>query len=354
MEKDVRRFLLRPLSRRQRAVDQRAIIAALDRLDHRAIGEDLVSQLRDVVSEARRDGKESWKNPEKAGKQVALARALYTSRRISTQEYVYFAVHPVEAAHEARWFDGHYELDLEPIDRAIKAIETSGLTPSGDWVSDEAAGEYLRLSDQYSTALALRFVATLREFGLDDIADLHEQNRVEFKRLRERGRRSVFHRDELVPSLRDIVVRYEEDARKAAFAGAYSAAVTLLGAGVEGLLLLRCLRSKQKALRVAQELPKRLRSRLRNSEDPTEWTFEVLIEVCLRAGWLRPVSTQIADYDTASLAHLLRLTRNHVHPGKQARERPWLETDKRDYKDAEAIYLALLSTLGYIRREKSA
>jgi hypothetical protein len=184
--------------------------------------------------------------------------------------------------------------------------------------------------------------------------DLHEQNRAEFKRLRERGRRSVFHRDELASSIRDIVVRYEEDARKAAFAGAYSAAVTLLGAGIEGLLILRCLRSNQKALRIAQELPKPLRSRARNLEDPSRWTFEVLIEVCLKAGWLRPVSTEIADFDTAGLAHLLRSMRNHVHPGKHARERPWLETDERDYKDAEAIYVALLSTLGHIRREKSA
>jgi hypothetical protein len=151
-----------------------------------------------------------------------------------------------------------------------------------------------------------------------------------------------------VHAIRDVVLRYEQDARRAASAKAYSAAVTSLGAGVEGLLLLRCLRSKAKAARVAERLPKRLRPRF--TDDPTTWTFESLIEVSLRAEWLLPVETSVAQYSSVGLAHLLRRMRNHVHPGKQARERPWCETDERDYQDADAIYVVLLFTLARIRR----
>ena len=83
-------------------------------------------------------------------------------------------------------------------------------------------------------------------------------------------------------------------------------------------------------------------------------TFETLIEVCLEAGWLPPVETSVARYDTAGLAHLLRLMRNHVHPGRHAREKPWSETDEREYQDADAIYVVLPSTLGKVRRSKGS
>ncbi|HEX6902897.1 MAG TPA: hypothetical protein VF789_24490 [Thermoanaerobaculia bacterium] len=244
--------------------------------------------------------------------------------------------------------DGYYENELEPISNAMEEISQAfGLSKEEYWPVGEAPEDYARLSRQYDAILDRHFVAALREFGLDDLADLFEKSPDEFYRLRERGRRSVFHKEELIPALRDIVVRYEVDARRAASVNAYSAAVTLLGAGVEGLLLLRCLRSRHKACKVAQELPRRQRPR--PPEDPTKWAFESLIEVCLKAGWLPPVSTPVADYNPAGLAHLLRLMRNHVHPGKYARERPWIETDERDYRDAEAIYLILLARLGHIR-----
>jgi hypothetical protein len=283
--------------------------------------------------------------------QLNFVRALYASRRISTQEYVFFAASPLEALHDDRWLKKRYDDELTPIVTSIDAIrETHGLTRDEEWLPGEKPPECFRLEDEYTSILNLHFARTLREFRLDDLADLYEHNRHEFDRLRERGRRSTFHADELVPALRDIVVRYEEDARRAAAAGAYSAAVTLLAAGLEGLLVLRCLRSRNKATKVAQRLASR--QRLRSLDDPTKWHFDRLIEVCLSAGWLPPVSTLVAQYSPARLAHLLRILRNHVHPGKHARERPWLETDEQDYKDAEAIYLVLLSTLGRVPRPR--
>ncbi len=184
----------------------------------------------------------------------------------------------------------------------------------------------------------------LREFKLDELAELKASNPKDFDRLRELGRRSIFHTDELALALRDVVVRCERDGRRAAQAGAYSAAITALGAGVEGLLLLRCLRSPHKAVRVAKSLP--ARARPRKLDDSTSWTFDNLIAVCLAARWLPPIDTSVASYNSAGLAHLLRNMRNYVHPGRYARERPWTEPDELEYRDAEAIYVLMLAAVG--------
>jgi hypothetical protein len=305
----------------------------------------MLSRVVEVVSSARRDRRaDSWKDQASARRSAALAQALYAARRISRQEYVIFATYPVEGVHEARLMDGQYDDDVRKIAKEMAALEEKyGLGPSEFWPIGQAPKAYQRLSSQYDSAVDKRFVITLREFGLSDLADLRETNPDEFDRLRERGRRSVFHRDEVIPVLRDIVVQYETDARRAASARAYSAAVTLLGAGLEGLLLLRCLRSKRTALLVAGSLPKRLRPR--SPDDPTTWSFETLIETCHTAGWLPPVSTSVAQYNAASLAHILRGLRNFVHPARRARERPWSEADEDDYRDAEAIYVVLMSNV---------
>lgn len=354
MSQKVRRRLLKPLARRSPGVDDRdALAGALSRLDDRAMGVGVLSELRDVLFSTRSEkDKRSWRDPAQVSQAVVRAKVLYASRRISTQEYVLFASQPVQSLSESRWMDGRYDKDLAPIDEAMRAIEEEhGLEPDEYWPRGEAPKEYARLNRQYETLLDTKFIEMLRKFELDDLADLKERSPAEFERLYERGRRSVFHRDEDAPAIRDVVVRYEKDAGRAAAVGAYSAAITSLGAGVEGLLLLRCLRSKHKAARLSQKLHKRLRPRSPN--DPMTWRFETLIEVCLEAGWLPPVETSVARYDAAGLAHQLRRMRNHVHPGRHVRDRPWCETDEREYQDAHSIYVVLLTVLGKTRRGKT-
>lgn len=348
----IRRFLLKPLSRRQqRASNQGLYFEALRRLDNRAIGENILGQLRNVLSSVRGNASSrDWKNPVQAKRQVALAKALYASRRISRQQYVFFAVLPVETVHEERIIHGHYE-ELKPINQALVRIEKEhGLATDEFWPREQGPPEHIQLNRRYEAILGEKFREALKEFGLDDLAVLLERSPAQFEQLRERGRRSVFHKEEYVLAVRDVVIQHEEEARQAAIAGAYSAAVTSLGAGVEGLLLLRCLRSRHKANRIAKRLPKRLRPR--SPDDPSTWTFETLIEACLAAGWLAPIETSIARYDTAALAHVLRLMRNYVHPGRHARERPWSETDEHEYRDADAIYAVLISVLGNVRPKK--
>jgi hypothetical protein len=325
--------------------DRQGIINALERIDSRAAGEEILPVIAKVASSTQRDRKaHGWKDSESVRRFVALTIALYASRRISRQQYVFFASSPVEHFHDRRWTDGAYDDELDEIQREMKVIaQRHGLKPDEYWPVGQAPKEYQLLSDRYDAVLEKGLIRALREFELADLADQMESDPEEFERLRERGHRSVFHKDETVAVLKDIVIQYEVDASRAASAQAYSAAVTLLGAGLEGLLMIRCLRSKRKAMLVAASLPRRLRPRA--TDDPTTWGFETLIETCYAAGWLPPISTTFAEYRPEGLAHVLRKMRNLVHPARRAREYPWCETDERDYKDAESIYLILLSKL---------
>jgi len=353
IDKEVRRILLKPMIRRRTKVsDDKKMAAALDRLDNRVLGESLLAEIPEIKSGLRR-GKDpnNWKDPDAVKGKIAFALAAFVSRQISRAEYVFFAAFPVENIHEDRWFEGKYK-ELLPIERAMAAIrEERGLRPDEDWRVGKGPKEHTELNIEYGTVLENRFLETLREFGLNDLANLRKEDPREFERLRERGRRSVFHREEIIPALKDIVIQYEKDAERSASAGAYSAAVTLLGAGVEGLLIIRCLCSPKKASRIVKALPSKFRPKF--PDDPTSWNFKTLIETCLAANWLPPVSTSIAKYNPAGLADILRLMRNYVHPGRHVRKRPWLETDEDDYKDSRAIYLTLRKAVLSSRRRKA-
>lgn len=347
---NIKRYLLKPLDRRKTLIaNQKAISRALERLDDRALGTAALPIAAKSVKSSRKDlGQGFYKEPVYVEKQVLLSKALYLSRNVSRPQYVCFASMPVETLNEERWLDGQFGNELHEIEQQINAIDKeSGLLPDQYWPKGQAPEEfqnrYDALETQYSTVIKSHFIAALREFGLDDLADLHESNTEEFDRLRERGRRSIFHKSEHVRVLKDIVTRHEEEAFRAASAKAYTAGVILIGAALEGLLLIRCLRSKQKAVRTAGTLPKRQRPF--SSDDPSKWTFETLISVCLSAGWLPRISTEYAQYAPAALSDILRKMRNLVHPGRCLRESPWSETDERDYKDAEAIYVTLRSKL---------
>lgn len=350
MDKRIKQHFSKPLHRRKSLrADQRAISTALERIDDRVLGNAVLPDLARSAKDAGQDlGEGWWKTPAYVSRMVLLAKALYISRRISRSKHVFFASSSVETINEERWLDGEFNDELREINQRIEAIENeAGLRPDDYWPKGETPelfrAQYDSLHNQYNAVLEKHFISALREFGLDDLAELREQNRNEFDRLRERGRRSVFQNSSDVTALRDVIVRQEEEAHRAASAKAYTAGIIMLGACLEGLLLIRCLRSKQKAVRTARALGKRLRPQ--SPDDPSKWRFETLIAVCLLANWLPRISTEYAQYAPAALADVLRNMRNLVHPGRCIREAPWSETDERDYKDAEAIYVTLRSKL---------
>ena len=166
IERRVRRISLGPLVRRSHgSTDPEAVRDALGRLDERALGQTLLQQVREVVADIRSDaGSNSWKDPGKAMKSVLLAKALYFSRLVSTQEYIFFAVSPAENVHDGRWFDGVYDTDLKLIKQRMKEIEEEYEVGPDEYLPvSEGPEEYRELSRQYDEILNTKFNETLRE-----------------------------------------------------------------------------------------------------------------------------------------------------------------------------------------------
>jgi len=342
---EVRRHLLRPLVRRRiLPAHSSRIETAFRELEERAIASALLPEMVAAQKQVRLDKqKDRWKDPEAAKSRIQFGAAMYLARRISFQEYIFLVAHASEGVHDGRINDGAYP-ELKSLSSSMRQVELAhGLTPGQYWLIKDAPPEYRRLSTKWNAAAHRRLSETVTELEGQAAAALFQSDTIKFKRLRERGRRSFFHKDELVPALADTIKRYEREARASAEAGAFTAAVTLLGASMEGLLLLRCLRSRAKASRIAKELPKKQRPR--DPSSPARWSFDNLIQICLRAGWLPVVHTSAVSFRPDGLAHLLRQMRNYIHPGKVCADRPWIEAERRDFEDAEVIYTTLFSTV---------
>jgi hypothetical protein len=342
---DVRRYLLKPLVRRRFSPAQhKKIEVAFRELEERAAASSVLPELATQQKLARENRqKDHWKDPITAKSWIDFAFAMYLARRISLQEYVFMVAHSVEGVHEGRIASKTYP-ELEQMSFEVRKIEQEhGLGPSEYWQTKDAPPEYRQLSLEWSAAENRRFIETLNELEGHEVASLFASNKGEFERLRERGRRSFFHKDELIPALVDTVKRYELEAKAAAKATAFTAAVTMLGAAMEGLLLLRCLRSKTKAMQNAKALSQKLRPK--NTSTLTRWSFDNLIQVCLHAGWLPLIETTTLSIKPDDLAQLLKQMRNQVHPGRACSDRPWIEATQREFDDAELIYSILYAAV---------
>lgn len=337
--------MLRPLLRRRVApVDESKVDHALRELEERALAHSLLPDIVAAQKLARRDHSvERWKDPASARATVEFAVALYLARRMSLQEYTFMVAHAAEGVHDARLAAGEYP-EIQELSDAMRALEAAhGLKPDEYWPKSDAPPEFRALSAKWDAAAHRRLAETLVELEGQTVSEVFARDPAEFERLRERGRRAFFHKNELIPSLADTVKRYEVEARAAAGARAYTAAVTLMGASLEGLLLLRCLSSPAKSSRTAQALPAKKRPKATGS--PATWTFDTLIQVCLNAGWLPAIDTPNMSARPAGLAHLLRQMRNNIHPGRVCTDRPWVEAERRDFEDAEVIYATLFATV---------
>lgn len=343
---------LKPLVRRKAGLATRPrIIAALDNIARRANATEILP----VLAERQRAAREALptggrKGPASAASLIKFGFVLFEARRMSLQEYIFLVDCSAEPVHSDRILAKTYS-EMDELSAKLKAVEEAhGLGPNQYWPAGTGPDEYQRLNKAWETASDKRFAETLKELEGGAATQLYIADPTEYRRLRERGRRSMFHKDSLVPSLADTIVRYEQEARSAAIARAFTAAIVLLGSAVEGLLLLRCLRSKRKAQEVATAMPKS--GRPRNPLSPEQWTFEQLINVCLEAGWLPAINLGANSILPAGLAHILRTMRNRIHPGNVSTKNPWLEAEQRDFDDAEVIYTTLLATLTHSKSRK--
>jgi hypothetical protein len=347
MDKKTKQGLIKFLGKYQKAITHGPLTDALSKLDKVVLAQETIPYL--IESVERDPHLYKGRDVESAKKYLEFLQVTYLSGQTPHPQYVFLGGWVIERIHNDRWLNGEYKKKLGPVSKEMRKIKKlHGLKPDGRFLKGKFPKSYRKLDNLYRSIMNGYFHDALVEFGLQDIADLCKSNRTEYERLFIKGYHSIYCTDEPIVALREVVICYEKDARLAFSAKAYSAAVTLLGAAVEGLLLLRCLRSKKKSINVAKSLPGKRRPR--DLEDPTKWTFDNLIEICSSAGWLAPIESSLVQYDSSSLAHFLRQMRNYVHPGRIIRERPWLEMSENDYKRAEAVYIALLSKIDKRRK----
>lgn len=153
MDKFVRRVLLKPLVRRRRgALTRNVLDGALAQIDDRAIGEFLVTELRDAIDAGRSpQDRPKWDDPQWIRHRAGFAQALYRSRRISLQEYVFYAAQHVEAINDKEISVGATRAELAPIEQAMNTLRIQhGLLEGETWVAGTGPPEFWRLSKRWS------------------------------------------------------------------------------------------------------------------------------------------------------------------------------------------------------------
>jgi hypothetical protein len=124
------------------------------------------------------------------GHKVRLLRWPAVEREMATNDRIcVHALVQAERIHETRWLGGAYDRELQPILRAMAAVERRhGLDEDEFFGPDDAPDEWLELERHYETVLDGKLEGVLAELGLDDLLDLRRRDRRRFDRLREAGR----------------------------------------------------------------------------------------------------------------------------------------------------------------------
>ena len=115
--------------------------------------------------------------------------------------------------------------------------------------------------------------------------------------------------------LANILVRRWTEAQNCQSAGAYLAAIVMMGSVLEGLLIDKVKRSPEQANR-SDKSPKHVRSA--KPRDFADWGLSDLIDVAYDIGWLQS--------DISKFNHVLREFRNLIHPQAE-QSRSYLPTE---------------------------
>lgn len=219
----------------------------------------------------------------------------------------------IEEIHDTRCCTGVYK-ELEDLSSRIQAIEErEGLGDLEYWPRGAGPEDWNHLSKQYETIVDAKFEEALREFGLNDMANLYHNDRDEYDAQREQGRLiSVTRTPELQP-LSAVQKRLESEAYVCAKAGAYLAASVMIGAALEAALLFACLNARDATSEARSRLSKDTRPRKAN---PKHWRLKDLIEVTFEAGWLPDFIRDNIIMDSASLTAMIQQLRNFAHPAR--------------------------------------
>jgi len=251
-------------------------------------------------------------------KMLLQSKILYITNRISREEYIASSLTFTEAFHDNRWDSDFYSSRLNNIKKTSKKC---------DEIYEQT------------------YIETLREFQLNDLADLKEKSKKKFENLQERSRRACYHKGLTPESLKDSIFQYEHEAIKASKSGAFLAGITALAAALEGILLLLCIKFEKKAVESLEKLKNSGDVPKRSKNIITNWSFDILIKVCSKSGWIRNINTKNYIISSESTTTYLRKMRNYIHPARQCKDRSWIITSKKDYKLSESLYHVVVSDI---------
>lgn len=283
------------------------------------------------------DFREKTKNEEYATEMLIAIRLGRKAGSLSYEEYVFYTSYYVEnLIFDRRWTAGQYNQHLDPISQQMRQIEREhGLTHDECWPIGEGPEEYERLNREYETILDTQKIATYRELGEDELADLIESDPVRFDEIREVGRKAIV---EVIPEtdrLRALLARYKKEAMASSKAGAFYGACALIGACLETTLLLLCHLYSGKAEETRVSLPADRKPR---SSDPNDWSLNHLIHIAGASGWLPNLKMEDVELDTEGWVHLIRGLRNLLHPGNHLDVKPKGQISSQEFEDSFAVY----------------
>ena len=247
-------------------------------------------------------------------------------------------VYAVERVYESRCSGGLYNADLAGIKARMDAIShREGLTDDEYWPIGQGPKDWEELADQYSQVLDGKFEEALREYGLNDIADLYHMDRESYNALREQGRRLSFEDIPKLEQLSALQKQFEAEAEICAKGGAYHAAGVMIGSAMEAALLFTCLNHRDDALNARDRLPDGKRPKRTN---PESWKLHELVMVADEAGWLPDFEVAEGTIRSRRLLDMMRFLRNLVHPACHLSDKKIAEI-KCEYTSAQAAYTLL-------------
>lgn len=272
---------------------------------------------------------------------LELVKSLYIAGKLSRDEYVFYFDFQVEHIVMELEFTGKYP-ELTAIDLQLDLLRDSHHfdVTTQDWPNGSEPSGFSELSSEYGVAFERRYFEALAEAGAQDLADLWVSDRSEYDASRERGRRKFAEPDRKIEALKELVSTYELEAQKCSQAGAYFAALTMIGSATESRLLIRMLGCDTTLFQVGV-----LNGRRPLSKDPLDWNFDALVKVALNAGWIQGLETQVDHAKTDGLASWIRKYRNCVHPARFIKDRGFASIGSHEYEQVEASYVLLKEAL---------
>lgn len=265
------------------------------------------------------------------------AESANNAAAIPTLYYFFMRVYAVERVHWQRQLNGLYDADLASIKAGIDSIrQREGLNDNKSWSIGKAPEDFEKLEDEYSQVLAAKFEGALREFGLNDIANLYCMDRESYEEFREQGRRLGFEDIPDLEQLSTLQRQFEAESKICAEGEAYHAAAIMIGSAIEAALLFTCLNRRDEALNARERLPKKKRPK---NTDPKRWSLYQLTLVADQAGWLPDFEVEDGTLLSGPLLDMMRGLRNLVHPARHlSRITAGVE---RQYLNALAAYILL-------------